>query len=69
MGAYVVPSILGKPQQWTMAIIIGDQATYESNVPFGAAMALILMVFAIAIIWIIARLAGTKSLSMGAKGK
>ena len=69
MGAYVVPSILGRPQQWTMAIIIGDQATYESNVPFGAAMALILMVFAIAIIWIIARLAGTKSLSMGAKRK
>ncbi|NIM99372.1 MAG: ABC transporter permease subunit [candidate division Zixibacteria bacterium] len=69
MGAYVVPSILGKPQQWTMAIIIGDQATYESNVPFGAAMALVLMVFAIAVIWIIARLTGTKSLSMGAKAK
>lgn len=69
MGAYVVPSILGKPKQWTMAIIIGDQATYESNVPFGAAMALVLMTFAIVIIWIISRLAGTKSLSMGAAGK
>jgi len=69
MGAYVVPSILGKPKQWTMAIIIGDQATYESNVPFGAAMALILMIFAIVIIWLISRLAGTKSLSMGAAGK
>ncbi len=69
MGAYVVPSILGRPQQWTMAIIIGDQATYESNVPFGAAMALVLMVFAIVVIWIIAKLAGTKSLSMGARAK
>lgn len=69
MGAYVVPSILGKPKQWTMAIIIGDQATYESNVPFGAAMALVLMVFSIVVIWIIARLAGTKSLSMGARGR
>jgi len=69
MGAYVVPSILGKPKQWTMAIVIGDQATYESNVPFGAAMALILMVLAIVIIWIIAKLAGTKSLSMGARGR
>ena len=68
LGAYVVPSILGKPQQWTMAIIIGDQATYESNVPFGASMALILMVFAIVTIWMIAKLAGTKSLTMGAKG-
>ena len=68
LGAYVVPSILGKPQQWTMAIIIGDQATYESNVPFGASMALILMIFAIGTIWLIAKLAGTKSLSMGAKG-
>ncbi|MBW2059660.1 MAG: ABC transporter permease [Deltaproteobacteria bacterium] len=69
MGAYVVPSILGKPQQWTMAIIIGDQATYESNVPFGAAMALVLMVLSIVIIWLVARIAGTESLSMGAKGK
>ncbi len=69
MGAYVVPSILGKPQQWTMAIIIGDQATYESNVPFGASMALILMVFAILTILLIARLAGTESLSVGTKGK
>jgi putative spermidine/putrescine transport system permease protein len=68
LGAYVVPSILGKPQQWTMAIIIGDQATYESNVPFGASMALILMIFAIVTIWMIAKLAGTKSLTMGARG-
>ena len=68
LGAYVVPSILGKPQQWTMAIIIGDQATYESNVPFGASMALILMIFAMVTICMIAKLAGTKSLTMGAKG-
>jgi ABC-type spermidine/putrescine transport system permease subunit I len=69
MGAYVVPSILGKPQQWTMAIIIGDQATYESNVPFGAAMALVLMLFAVLIMWLIAKLAGTKGLSMGGGSK
>jgi len=69
LGAYVVPSILGKPQQWTMAIIIGDQATYESNVPFGASMALVLMVFAILTIGLIAKLGGTKSLTVGAKGR
>ncbi len=69
MGAYVVPSILGKPTQWTMAIIIGDQATYESNVPFGAAMALMLMVFVVAVIWIIAKLTGTRGLSLGATAK
>ena len=65
MGAYVVPSILGKPHQWTLAIIIGDQATYESNVPFGAAMALILMIIAVGIIWLMSRLSGTKGLSVG----
>jgi putative spermidine/putrescine transport system permease protein len=69
IGAYVVPSILGKPQQWTMAIIIGDQATYEANVPFGASMALILMVFTILIILAIAKLAGTRSLYVGAQGR
>lgn len=69
MGAYVVPSILGKPKQWTMAIIIGNQATYDANVPFGAAMALILMIFAVATIWIIAKLAGTKGLTMGTARK
>lgn len=69
MGAYVVPSILGKPKQWTMPIIIGDQATYESNVPFGAAMALVLMVFAVAIMWLIARLTGTRGLAMGTRAR
>jgi ABC-type spermidine/putrescine transport system permease subunit I len=69
MGAYVVPSILGKPQQWTMAIVIGDQASYESNVPFGAALALILMLFSLGFIWAVARTAGTKSLYRGAGGR
>lgn len=44
MGNYVVPSILGQPAQWTMPVIITNQVMNESNVPFGAAMSVILLV-------------------------
>jgi len=43
MGNYVVPSILGQPAQWTMPVIITNQVMNESNVPFGAAMSVILL--------------------------
>ncbi|MBO8141932.1 MAG: ABC transporter permease [Firmicutes bacterium] len=43
MGNYVVPSILGQPAQWTMPVIITNQVMYESNVPFGAAISVVLM--------------------------
>lgn len=44
LGAYLLPQLLGKPQHWTLSVLITDQAIYQSNMPFAAAMAVFLVV-------------------------
>ena len=39
LGSYLLPQILGRPQHWTLSVLITDQAIYQSNMPFAAAMA------------------------------
>ena len=43
LGAYLLPQLLGKPQHWTLSVMITDQAIYQSNLPFAAAMAVFLL--------------------------
>ena len=43
LGSYLLPQILGRPQHWTLSVLITDQAIYQSNMPFGAAMAIFLV--------------------------
>jgi ABC-type spermidine/putrescine transport system permease subunit I len=62
LGAYIVPKILGDPPQWTLPVIIGDQVTLQLNVPFGAALALIM----VTVVMVILALA-YKFLSLGAR--
>ncbi|WP_458204564.1 ABC transporter permease [Haladaptatus sp. NG-SE-30] len=50
LGAYIVPRILGKPAHWTLPVIIGNQALSQLNVPFGAALSLVMMVVVIVIL-------------------
>lgn len=50
LGAYIVPRILGKPAHWTLPVIIGNQSLSQLNVPFGAALSLVMMVVVIAIL-------------------
>lgn len=50
LGAYIVPRILGTPAQWTLPVIIGNQSLSHLNVPFGAALSLVMMVVVIAIL-------------------
>ncbi len=44
LGAYLLPQLLGRPQHWTLSVLITDQAIYQSNMPFAAAMAVFLVV-------------------------
>lgn len=44
LGAYVVPQTLGRPAQWTLPVHITDQAILKSNLPLGAALAILLLV-------------------------
>lgn len=44
LGAYVIPQTLGRPAQWTLPVHITDQAILKSNLPLGAALAMVLLV-------------------------
>jgi putative spermidine/putrescine transport system permease protein len=47
LGSYLIPSILGRPEHWTLSVFISDQAAFNANVPFAAAMALFLTVLSL----------------------
>lgn len=50
LGSYLLPQILGRPQHWTLSVLITDQAIYQSNMPFAAAMAVFLVLFSLALV-------------------
>lgn len=50
LGSYLLPQILGRPQHWTLSVLITDQAIYQSNMPFAAAMAVFLVVVSLSLV-------------------
>lgn len=50
LGSYIVPKILGKPAQWTLPVTIGDQIAQQLNVPFAAALAVVMIVIVAALL-------------------
>ena len=50
LGSYLLPQILGRPQHWTLSVLITDQAIYQSNLPFAAAMAIFLVLVSLALV-------------------
>lgn len=68
LGAYIVPRILGTPAQWTLPVIIGDQALSNLNVPFGAALSLVMMVVVVAILAAGYKFLGLSSREMAGAG-
>jgi putative spermidine/putrescine transport system permease protein len=59
LGSYLLPQLLGRPQQWTLSVLITDQAIYQSNLPFAAAMAVFLVLVSLSLV-AIALLLGRK---------
>lgn len=43
MGAYTAPLVLGRPESWPLAVIIGKVALSAQNFPLAAAMSLLLL--------------------------
>jgi putative spermidine/putrescine transport system permease protein len=43
LGAYVSPLVLGRPQSWTLAVLIGNAALAGHDVPRAAAMSVCLL--------------------------
>jgi putative spermidine/putrescine transport system permease protein len=60
LGSYLLPQLLGRPQHWTLSVLITDQAIYQSNMPFAAAMAIFLVLVSLALIGL--------SLTIGRRG-
>ncbi|MBT1157992.1 ABC transporter permease [Aminobacter anthyllidis] len=50
LGSYLLPQILGRPSHWTLSVLITDQAIYQSNMPFAAAMAVFLVLMSLALV-------------------
>jgi putative spermidine/putrescine transport system permease protein len=50
LGAYVLPQVLGRPEHWTLSVLITDQAIFQSNMPFAAAMAIVLMILSLMLV-------------------
>ncbi|HMT13604.1 MAG TPA: ABC transporter permease [Aestuariivirga sp.] len=49
LGSYLLPQILGRPSHWTLSVLITDQAIYQSNMPFAAAMAVFLVLISLGV--------------------
>ncbi len=43
LGAVLIPQVLGRPQHWTLSVLITDQAIFQSNLPFASALAVFLL--------------------------
>ncbi len=56
LGSYVLPIMLGRPRHWTLSVHITDQALYQSNFPFAAALSVFLMVASLFLIGVVHRL-------------
>lgn len=50
LGAYILPQVLGRPQHWTLSVHITDQAIFQSNIPFAAAMAVFLLLVSLSLV-------------------
>jgi putative spermidine/putrescine transport system permease protein len=63
LGSYLLPQILGRPSHWTLSVLITDQAIYQSNMPFAAAMAVFLVLISLALIGLTLLVGGNEKAS------
>lgn len=50
LGSVLVPQVLGRPSHWTLSVLITDQAIFQSNMPFAAALAIFLLGLSMAMV-------------------
>lgn len=53
LGSYIVSQMLGRPQHWTLTVVIADQALFNANVPFAAAMAMLLTIISFVVVGVV----------------
>lgn len=53
LGSYLIAALLGRPEHWTLSVFISDQASFNANVPFAAAMAIFLTALSLAVVGLV----------------
>jgi putative spermidine/putrescine transport system permease protein len=54
LGSYLIASFLGRPEHWTLSVLIVDEASVQANVPFASAIAIFLTLLSLAVVAIVA---------------
>jgi putative spermidine/putrescine transport system permease protein len=57
LGVFVMPTMLGRPKDWTMTVIISDKTLGDANLPLGAALAVVMLIVTVIVLLISALLA------------
>ncbi|QIE44261.1 ABC transporter permease [Pseudohalocynthiibacter aestuariivivens] len=60
LGAIIVPQVLGKPEHWTLSVLITDQAIFNFNMPFASALAVVLLALSASVIAVVTKFSGGK---------
>lgn len=50
LGVFVMPTMLGRPKDWTMTVIISDKALGDANLPLGAALAVMMLIVTVLVL-------------------
>jgi putative spermidine/putrescine transport system permease protein len=53
LGSYLISAFLGRPEHWTLSVFISDQASFNANVPFAAAMAIFLTLLSLVVVAVV----------------
>lgn len=60
LGAIIVPQVLGKPEHWTLSVVITDQAIFNFNLPFASALAVVLLILSGSVVAAVMKFGGEK---------
>jgi len=52
LGVFVMPTMLGRPKDWTMTVIISDKALGDANLPLGAALAVVMLLVTVLVLFV-----------------
>jgi putative spermidine/putrescine transport system permease protein len=53
LGSYLIASFLGRPEHWTLSVLIVDEASVQANVPFAAAIAIFLTLLSLVVVAVV----------------
>ena len=62
LGVFVMPTMLGRPSDWTMTVMISDKALGDANLPLGAALAVAMLIITVVVMAFSALLSRRQSL-------